>query len=496
MNNFITVCINPNANRVPATKGLLVEAQMLETGSAKPNKIVRVTDISQVGALFGEGSIIAESLRIARNQASNIGLFALPRLDDKDGVSAEYKLTIDGTAVQGGLIKIFWGCADYSIDLPVLKSSSSKSIVSRIVQSLPSYFPFLVSIENDSTIHFIAKNKGRVGNILNLKIEWDIFDSSAPVGVYADFEQTVIGQNDPKYDDYDDIIGECSYYTYALCSPSELWQLNLQKYLESGWDCDNGSTKGGHGYTYNEGKLGIILALSTNTPVLSRIAHHERDEVAGYLETAAYAALSCHQGIINPTVAVEGKFNGVLTALKYPSSCKSLWTKAEKENLKSNGFVIIDPIATGEGSLVPLMVVNDITNYLRDDNGYLNFTYRSVAMRRILQYIIEYLTDNLERFEGVPLYLKNTTITAGSVGTTINMLRSEIINILSDLEGIYLSKPDNIEDSVRIQTGDFDSNNCSIGSGVVSVFISIYPPTTLNKLNLNIQPVINNCERA
>src|SRR5262249_49161742 len=139
----------------------------------------------------------------------------------------------------------------------------------------------------------------------------------------------------------------------------------------------------GHGYTYNTGSLGQVLACDTNSAEVSRLAHCCTDPSAGWLKTAAYAALSCCSAVDNPEMSIPGPNFGLLSCLRQPESRLPCWTFDEQQQLEANGFVVTVPLQGGTGSMTSPMIVNDITNNRYDENGRLNATWWNVSARRL-----------------------------------------------------------------------------------------------------------------
>lgn len=77
---FVTMCFDSSLNAYDGGCRVLLEGQMLATGTAKPGVPIRVASKRDISTLFGAGSVIAESLRVAFDccGTNRVELWALP----------------------------------------------------------------------------------------------------------------------------------------------------------------------------------------------------------------------------------------------------------------------------------------------------------------------------------------------------------------------------------------------------------------------------------
>src|SRR5262245_18217576 len=92
----IRICFDPSLNAYPSKCGILLEGQMLDSGLAVANKLLKIPALRDVDELFGAGSIIAEGLKTAFGCCPNQAMefYALPRKDADVGASAKATYTI------------------------------------------------------------------------------------------------------------------------------------------------------------------------------------------------------------------------------------------------------------------------------------------------------------------------------------------------------------------------------------------------------------------
>ena len=77
------ICFDPSLNAYPNKCRILIEGQMLDTGTAPDGELLKIPSLRDVDVLFGEGSVIAEGLKTAFLCCANNALefYALPRKD-------------------------------------------------------------------------------------------------------------------------------------------------------------------------------------------------------------------------------------------------------------------------------------------------------------------------------------------------------------------------------------------------------------------------------
>ena len=502
---LVKICVNSHQNALIDGKSLLVEGQMLKSGKAKPNTIIRVSKKEDINELFGAGSVIAVSLDTAFCQAPGYTqIYALPRLDDPSGIKPVFELKIysdaKDTIASSGIIGIYHANAKYSIKIPVMAGEKMTVVMQRIQKAYTKDFMFDVEIiKSDSGeepvygLRYTSKNAGTVNNFLSFSEERP-FTEPVPSGLSYAFNQVTVGQNDPSFNDYVNAFGQCCHYAIALSSPNIEWQRNLINFLESKWDCTR-SVCGGHGYLYNQGSLGEILATFSNSFVVSKMAISKKDHVAPYIKNVAYAALSVYKASLNTNIAIQGSDNGVLSCIKVPESCTSDWEEEEIINLKENAFVVAELGKAGYSGYDSPYVFNDVTNYLTNDLGEKDLTYRATATVRLIQEVIERLGSILRHYIGVGLFSSGTVIPAGRQGLTPNLIKADLIRWANENVGILFAQ--NIESSDFDVKTDFEvAPPCMGVSGPIHVSFVFRPPEFISNFVVNISPrILDNCDR-
>jgi phage tail sheath gpL-like len=491
---FVRLCFDPSANIVGDRCRLVLEGQMLSTGTATPDVLRKVTSTRDLAELFGEGSVLSESLKAAITCCGNGGVevYALPREDAAAAVAAEYTLTFTGVATSPGRVDIYWGDGRYNVSVRVDEGDTDVTVAAAVAAAIGDDFPF-TAVAGGDVVALTAKNAGTVGNYLVPTINWQNRANYFPEGITVAFEQVTVGSVDPAALDYSAVLGECCVCCYAMLYGNGDWQDVAIAYLEQAWSCDRPQCFG-HGYTYNAGSLGQILASDTNSAVVSRLAHCNTDPIFPYLKVAAYAAQSCCLTIDNPEISVQGPNFGVLGCLGQPESCASCFTFDEQNQLRDAGFVVTVPVSGGQGALTSPMITNDITNNRYDAEGRENLTFRDTSSRRLAAMTAEAIAVQLQAFNGLGYFTENTAIREGTRGTNRRMVLGALRAWAKTQIGVLFSEFDNLDKDLTL-TDDFTvAPRCLGVPGKLYLNLVYRPPVRIQQVVVNAVPkLMQNC---
>lgn len=493
---YVRLCFDPSLNILGTRCRVVLEGQMSATGpdAATPDVLRKVTSLRDVDVLFGEGSVLAESLKVATDCCGNgaVEIYALPRQDAGGAVKAQYTATITGPATADGRVDIYWGDARYNVSFRVEEGDTATQIAAELVANLPDGFPY-TAVAAAGVVTFTAVNGGTVGNFLNPEINWHNRNNYFPEGVDIVFAQSVVGATDPSPLTYANVLGECCVCCYAMLYGNDDWQQGVIDYLNDAWSCEKPQCFG-HGYTYNAGTLGQILSQDTNDAVVSRLAHCTEDPTFPWLKVAAYATKSCCDTVDNPELSIQGPNFGVLTCLKMPASCVQCFTFDEQEQLRDAGFVVTVPVLGGQGVLTSPMISNDITNNRFDAEGRENLTFRDVSARRLATVTATQFANQLQKFNGLGLFTKNTDIREGVRGTNPRLMLGSIRAWLKSQVGILFSEFDDLDKDLTLQTDFQVAPKCLGEPGKIHINLVYRPPVRLKQVIVNLQPkLLDNC---
>lgn len=493
---FVRLCFDPSANILGDKCSLVLEGQFAPpVGSAiVADQLVKVTNARTLDDDFGAGSVLAEALRTAINCCGNEGveIFALPRNDLVGSSPAVYSLAFFGPATGYGRVDIYWGDSRWNISVPVVPGDTEADIAAAVVAAIDPSFPYSAS-SSAGVITLVAKNLGEIGNGLNAQINWHGRNNYFPEGVTYAWAQTSVGAGAPLPLDYKTVLGECCVCCYALLSGNAAWQRGVIDYLDEAWSCDKPQCFG-HGYTFNQGSLGTILASDTNSATMSRMAIGVNDPILPWMKVAAYAAQSCCLTVDNPEISIQGPNYGVLSCLRQPESCTNDFTFDEREQLDESGFVVTIPVSGGKGAMTSPKIVNDITNNRFDSEGRENLTFRSVSSRRLATVTATLVAEQLQQFNGLGYYTKNTTIRQGAHGTNSKMILGVMRAWAKSQVGALFSEFEDLNRDLTIQD-DFEvAPRCQGEPGKMYMNLVYRPPVRVKRVVVNAAPkLLSNC---
>lgn len=493
---YVRLCFDPSLNVAGTRCRVVLEGQYIPAAQnpVPANQLIKVVSLRDVDTMFGAGSVLAEALKTAFGCCGNgaVEIFALPRADAGGATKAAYTVTFTGPATKDGRVEIYSGDGRYNINFRVEAGDTATQIATEFLANLPDGFPFTAA-SAAGVVTLTAKNGGTVGNYFNPIYNWRGLNNYAPQGVGVAFAQTVVGSGDPVALDLAAVLGECCVCCYAALYGNDDWQQGVIDYLESAWDCTKPQCFG-HGYTYNAGTLGQILAQDTNSGVLSRMAHCDDDPNFPWLKVAAYAVKSCCETVDNPELSIQGPQFGVLQCLTSPASCSQCFTFDEQEQLRQAGFVVTVPFGGGQGYLTSPMVTNDITNQRYDEEGRENYTFQAVSSRRLAAKTAELFANELQRYNGLGFYTKNTTIRPGVRGTNARLMEGALRNWLKSQIGILFSEFDDLDKDFVLQPDFAVAPKCLGVPGKVRINLVYRPPVRLTNVQVNMQPkLLDNC---
>lgn len=494
---FVRLCIDPSLNFYGEGCKVLVEGQVTAGATATLNEVTCVTSLTGAEERFGQGSVLMESLRKVFCQAPNrISVYALPRADAVDAVEAVYTLTVTGPATSDGRVQLFMGDGDYTLDIGVDEGDTANTVAAAIAAAISDDFPYVATVATN-VVTLTARNGGTIGNHLTvIYSNLGSCNSITPEGIDIAFAQTVQGATNPLPNDYGVIINECCFSVYILSSDDTDWQEAMRNHIRSAWDCDKPQCFG-HGYVFNRGTLGQILADGDNSAELCRMAIPEVYPVFPWLTNAAFGALSASSTCENPELSIQGPNYGLLSCLTMPESCTPGFSYSEVVQLQDNGFVVTGPSTTsGQGNFTSPYVYNDVTNYLRDDKNRANATFRDTSSRRLAAATGTLLAEMLQQFNGLAVFTKNTNIRSGIIGTNPRLMLGKIRKWALDNVGVLFSEFDNINEDIQL-IPDFEVQPKCVGKpGVFHLNIRYRPPVRGARINVNMQPALfENCDR-
>jgi phage tail sheath gpL-like len=497
----IGICFDASLNFLATRGSIIVEGQYVVNGALAnpivPDKPLEIPSVRYVDSMFTAGSILAEALKLIFKRSTNgLKVFVIPRQDNGAGVATVYKTTITGPATSAGQIDLWLGDKQYSPEYVAVASGATvATIANAIVAKVPTNFPYTPAVVVDG-ITWTAKNKGTVGNYLAPVVNWKNKWNYGPAGVTLTTTRTTAGSANPSAINYLTALGTCCYDAYALLMDDATVQTALRDWLRSAWDCTKPQCFG-HGYTWKTGTLGQILAMFDNSPEMSYLAAPVNDVNFPWAMTAVYAAASVAKTLDNPELSIQGREHGLLNPILRPSSCDLPWESDEIAQLKENGFVTFAPLTQGSGVLTTPYIINDVTNYLYDEENRPNTTYRDVNSRRLATVTAIEAATKFQEIMGLGLYTRNTRIPEGVFGTNVRLITADMHNWALGQVGRLFSEFDNLQRQLVVKE-DFEvAAKCAGVPCKLHVFMQYRPPCRISSVSAKLQPkMIDNCDRG
>lgn len=507
--NIIRICIEPEDPAGPDACLLVLEG--IGTGTTVPANTLRFVDsANDINALFGVGTHLSASLHAAFAccENRNVRIAAIRRAPPAGGAQATYTLTVTGSATSSGRLEIWLGASDWAISVPVLAGDAAATIAAAINAAINNLvgFPFTATVAaNVVTITF--RHAGIVGNVFtagavypnpasNIIGNWRRLNG-APTGFTITAAQTVVGTGTPPPVNYANIFQNCCPCCIGLLfghndADERDLQTNLANYIASRWDCDSQQCLA-HGYTYNRGTLAQVLAANTNSPELSRIAVCNNANVFPWLQTAAYAAISCCIAGERPELAIQGE-DGILSCLTEPEGCTACYDFDQRETLIENGFTTTIPYRFGRGGVTSPMIVADITNQTVDSANRPIQVFRYVAARRLARVTARELGEFMRSYLGTAFFSSGTRIRSGVSGSTPALFQSALQSWAKDRVGRLFAEFTDIQKQIVLEEDLNLRPECLGQAGVFHVTLRYEPPVSVRRINVRLRPkVVRNC---
>jgi phage tail sheath gpL-like len=502
---FVQLCIDPSLNFYDGKCRVLIEGQMAADfgdgdAPATPDVVMALTSNRDLSEKFGAQSQIAAMIDMAFCICpSNIELYVLPR-DPGDGAGtfAVWTLTVSAAPTAPGILDLFVQDGDNSISVPLQAGMTVTEVRDAILAEftdLGGNLPFILASSDTDAITFTATAAGLVGNDLVFIENWRGRTDTFPTGLVLDFENVAATENTTLVGDRITELGDCCYSCIISSYADSTNQGDWAAYIDSAWDCSKPQCFG-HVYLHTLGTLGQQLADWTNTGGISRYAHHTGDAGPGWMRATAYGVLSCCTACDNPELNIQGRSAGVLNCIRVPGDCSAGWPYQDRVDLMANGFVVMGPVGSTAGQYTYPYVYNDVTQYLYDDLGRANETFRDASSRRLATATAIALAERLSEFSSLGLFTKNTTIKQGTFGTNPRMMLASIRAWAKDRVGELFSEFEDIDRDISLLSDLDIAPACTGQPGKMYLAIQYAPPVRIKKVVTQLKPkLLTNCNR-
>jgi phage tail sheath gpL-like len=190
------------------TRVLLV-GQKLAAGAQAPLVPVLITSGDQGEQFFGKGSHLASMIAKFRAVNSFTPLWAIAQADAGAGVAATASVTITGPASAAGTLTLYIG--GLRVRVAVAANDTANTMASALAAAIAAdpRLPVtaLVNGPNPAKVDLTARNKGTLGNAIDLRTAY-YSDEALPAGVVVALTGMAGGAGDPDVQAALDAIGD------------------------------------------------------------------------------------------------------------------------------------------------------------------------------------------------------------------------------------------------------------------------------------------------
>ena len=422
---------------------VVVLAQRLPTGTWKDSEPVQVFSDTQAATLFGRGSQAHLMVQAAIKAYRYLQLSVLP-LDDNSsgGIAATSTISLTGPATGTGQNSVW--IMGQRIDVAVSSGADATAMGSRLASAINANKDLPVTASAAAgVVTLTARNKGTWGN------EFSVRASTTVPGATLVTAQGTEGAGDPDITPALATIFGAGFTVVATPFSSAEALEALRDFAEAvSGPLEQRGTTGVAGWN---GTLSAATTLAGNVNE-GRVtfAWHNGSQLPNAIIAAAYAAVIASQD--DPARPYDDL---PVTGLDV-TPLSSRPGGNEIESALWNG---VTPLKVAAGNKV--QIVRAISTYTTSPDGAADPSQLDITSMRSLDYIRLAIDNRIElRFP----QQKNTP----RVG---NAVRSEILNVLYQLEGMEIvENVDQFKDGILVQTDARDSGrlNTKIPTNIVS----------------------------
>lgn len=358
---------------------VLVIGQKLASGTQAPLEPVLVTRADQAVKMFGKGSQLAHMMEKFLNANSYTPVYAIAQVDDGAAVAATGSITFAGPASAAGTLNLYIG--GRRVRTLVTAAQTAAQVATALISAINANadLPVTAVIDgvNTAKVNITARNKGEVGNTLDLRFNY-YQDQTLPAGLTAAIAAMAGGTGNPDVTDVIDAIGDDVWYTDFVMPYTD--SSNLAAMEEELTD-RFGPLKmiDGHLFTghYASHADLVTYGLTKNSPHCTTMGGHKLP-TPPYEFAAALAGISAYQMKIDPARPLQTLIvPGVL-----PPAPDDRFNMEERNILLYNGISTFR-VDTG-GNVVIERVV---TNYRENSFGAIDPSYLDIETLKTLTYL-------------------------------------------------------------------------------------------------------------
>jgi phage tail sheath gpL-like len=413
-----------SGNNYPAPSFALLVGQKLSTGSVA-NRSVTIVGDKQEDALFGRGSMLSGMVKAFKKNNPTATPYVYALDDPSGGAKASATIAVTtATATVNETIR--FEIAGRQYQLPVLAGQTNTTIKTAMTALINADLDSpieAVSIDTSSfTVRF--KHLGTIGNGIKVK------KLNGSVLVYT-IANLASGSGTINLTGQQNDIPENILFDFMASPYSDSTNLDSYKSLLS-------STNGQ--WAYLEDQYGIAVTIAQDSLANLTSATLKNDEHTAVL---AYPANGTNTPLYEVVAGAVGKLQ---LKLSTPPTMSNALTSEVIEGVKSDSeFSFADRNALYAFGYSPVRINRNgnvefdrvITTYLTDTNNVADTTYKDINTMAQLQYASRYYRNRMQAQFG-QTFINNETL---------ELMRSEISNILRELETLYIFE--NVEEAIK-----------------------------------------------
>lgn len=461
---------NGKANKglVVMPNRILILAQMLSTGVAVPNQPFMATRLLDVQLMCGRGSHAAEIFQASQAVTDTVETWVLPLADNPAGVAATGSFAISGAPNEPGLLNVYIG--DVLVQIAVAMTSTPNTIAANLaaVINANADLPVTATVST-ATVTVAAKNKGAVGNDLQLQLNYHKLEQRTPGGLAVAVTAMANGAGDPAVGAALANLGETQYNTLLMGLNDSVTLALVEAELEARWGPLNQID--GRVHTAKRGTVGELntFASTRNSPhVFTWSVEKDGSPSSSWKHAAVWGTICAfYLGGIDPARPVQTLVGRGLL----PASPEKRFTRAERNNLLSYGLATY--VADSGGNL---MVERAVSMYTENAAGLADPSYRDAETMYTLSYLRYSVRARIaQKFPRYKLADDGTNIAPGQAIATPSVVRGELIALFRDWEEAGLVENfDQFKADLLVQRNNTDRNRVDV----------LLPPDLINQFRV------------
>ena len=427
---FFVELDNSMANTATQTQRTLLIGQITSEGTAEANVPVRVSSVSTVTGLCGQGSMLHTMMAKYLDNDNFAEIWILPLADDAaEMTQATGSISVDSVASEDGIISLY--IAGVRVRLTVKSTYTQDVIATDLAARINANADLpVVATVLDNVISLKSKNYGAIGNSIDLRLNYlgQAGGESIPAGLTLTITPMANGAGAPLLTTALANLQDRAF-DFIVNPYTDTTSLNdLRDFLSDNngrWSWDKQIY--GHSFSVVKDTYGGLSTLGE-----SRNNQHETiwgvydspntsyDLVAAYVGAIAQAI---RNDPARPTQTLQ-----VVSVLAPP--LQSRFSLTERNNLLYSGistYVVADDDT--------IQVENTITTYQKNKFGAADNSYLQIETLYTLMYVNRFMkTQITSKFARMKLADDGTRFAAGQAIVTPSIIKAELIAQFRTLE--------------------------------------------------------------